>query len=183
LSASEIVGLCEQLMVAGRDLTTGLIANCIRALHTHPTELQRLRNNPELLDAAIEETLRWDCPVLAQPRRNRSSYVLRGVEMPAGADLLVVFAAANRDPAVFAEPDEFDILRSNASRHLAFGRGIHFCLGAPLARLEAQIAIRTLFARLVGMRLVAERPPVRRVAAFMLNLRTFDELPLRFDAR
>jgi cytochrome P450 len=183
LSAAQILSLCEQLMVAGRDLTTGLIGNCIRALLTHPRQLQSLLDNPRLLDAAIEETLRWDSPVLGQPRTNRLDAEMRGVRLRPGDMIVVMFGAANRDPDVFPEPDDFDIERQNVAQHLAFGRGIHFCVGAPLARLQARIVVRTVFARLPGLRLVIEQAPARRVAAFMLNLRTFGSLPVTFDSR
>jgi len=182
LSPAQILSLCEQLMVAGRDLTTGLISNCVRALLTHPRQLQSALEQPRFLDAAIEETLRWDTPVLGQPRTNRLDIHMRGVRLRPGDMVVVMFGAANRDPEVFPAPDDFDIERQNAAQHLAFGRGIHFCLGAPLARLQARIVVRTLFARLPGLTLVPEQSPARRVAAFMLNLRTFGSLPATFDS-
>jgi cytochrome P450 len=181
LSAAQILSLCEQFMVAGRDLTTGLIGNAVRALLLHPVQLQRLKSQPELLEAAIEETLRWDSPVLGQPRTNRVEREMRGVRLQPGEMVVVMFAAANRDPLVFHTPDVFDLDRPNAGLHLAFGRGIHFCLGAPLARLEARIAVRTLFARLPHLRLSSDRPGERRLAFAMLNLRTYGALPLTFD--
>jgi len=94
---------------------------------------------------------------------------------------MVMFAAANRDPAVFVDPDRFDIERVNAPQHLAFGRGLHFCLGAALARLEARVALRSLFGRLPSLRFDPVRPPVRRAAPFMVNLRAFRSLPVAFD--
>ena len=181
LSPRDILALCEQLMVAGRDLTTGLICNCLAALFAFPLQLQRLREQPGLLDAAIEESLRWDSPVLSQPRKNRFETELRGVSIPAGANLLVAFAAANRDPDIFTSPDEFDIQRPNASRHLAFGRGIHFCLGAPLARVEARLALRTLLERLPGLQPARHQQPIRGQAEAMLNLRSFQSLPVEFS--
>jgi cytochrome P450 len=181
LSAAQILSLCEQFMVAGRDLTTGLIGNGVRALLLHPDQLQRVSAQDELLEAAIEETLRWDSPVLGQPRTNRVECELRGVRMQPGDLVVVMFAAANRDPLSFPLPDVFDLDRPNAALHLAFGRGIHFCLGAPLARLEATVALRTLFARLPNLRLAAGQSSQRRVAFAMLNLRTFGSLPVAFD--
>jgi cytochrome P450 len=183
LSTAQILSLCEQFMVAGRDLTTGLIGNGVRALLQHPEQLQRVKEQPALLEAAIEETLRWDSPVLGQPRTNRTDCELRGVRMQPGDLVVVMFAAANRDPLVFPSPDAFELDRPNAGLHLAFGRGIHFCLGAPLARLEAGIALRTLFERLPRLRLDPGRSGQRRVAFAMLNLRTYGSLPVAFDAR
>jgi cytochrome P450 len=180
LTAAQILGLCDQLMVAGRDLTTGLIGNCVQALFAFADQLDHLRRDPDLLDAAIDETLRWDSPVLAQPRRTRIETHIGDVRLPSGTDLLVVFAAANRDPRVFPDPDSFDITRPNAGRHLAFGRGIHYCLGAPLACIEARLALRTLFARWPGMRPAPDEPPRRRFANAMLNPRTWQSLPVVF---
>jgi cytochrome P450 len=178
---SQALLLCDQLMVAGRDLTTGLITNAVAALLSHPEQLARLRSNGEALDGAVEESLRWDPPVLGQARVSCTDTELRGVPIPAGSTIMVMFAAANRDPAVFVDPDRFDIERVNAAQHLAFGRGLHFCLGAALARLEARVALRSLLGRLPSLRLDAARPPVRRGAPFMVNLRAFRSLPIAFD--
>src|SRR5439155_21048326 len=139
LSSSQVLHLCDQLMTAGRDLTAGLIGNCLAALLSHPEQLARVRAEPNRLDAAIEESLRWDTPVLGQARICRADTELRGVRLPAGSTVMVMFAAANRDPDIFAEPDRFDIERRNVGQHLAFGRGLHFCIGAALARLEARV--------------------------------------------
>jgi cytochrome P450 len=182
LTAAQILSLCEQFMVAGRDLTTGLIGNGVRALLEHPVQLQRLEAQPELLGAAVEETLRWDSPVLGQPRTNRTECEMRGVRLHPGDVVVVMFAAANRDPLVFPSPDVFDLDRPNAGLHLAFGRGVHFCLGAPLARLEATIALRTLFARLTRLRVSPGQSGQRRLAFAMLNLRTYGSLPVVFQA-
>jgi cytochrome P450 len=180
LSSTQVLYLCDQLMVAGRDLTSGLIGNGVAALLTHPDQLARVRADPGRLNAAIEETLRWDTPVLGQARTARVDTELRDVPIPAGSALLVMFAAANRDPAVFVEPDRFDIGRANAGQHLAFGRGIHFCLGAALARLEARVALRTLFGRLSHLSLDPDQPGTRRTARLMVNLRAYRSLPLVF---
>jgi cytochrome P450 len=106
---------------------------------------------------------------------------LRGVRIPAGSTVMVMFAAANRDPDVFTQPDRFDIERANAGQHLAFARGIHFCIGAALARLEARVAVRALLGRLSQLRLDPDQPGVRRAPGFMVNLRGFRSLPLAFD--
>lgn len=181
LSSAQVLYLCDQLMIAGRDLTTGLIGNCLAALLSHPEQLARLQADPSRLAAAVEETLRWDTPVLGQARVCRADTEVRGVPIPAGSTVVVMFAAANRDPDVFSGPDRFDIERPNAGQHLAFGRGVHFCMGAALARLEARVAVRTLFGRLSHLRLDPDQASVRRPPGSMVNLRAFRSLPLVFD--
>ena len=183
LSATDILSLCNQLMVAARDLATGLLGNSLYALLSHPDQWLRLRAEPSTLDSAIEECLRWDTPVLGQARTSLTDVSLRGVRIPAGGSVMVMLGSANRDPAVFAEPDRFDSRRQNAGQHLAFGRGIHFCLGAPLARLETRVVLRTLLDRLPNMRLAPDSPPVRRSPGQMLNLRAFRSLPIAFGTR
>jgi hypothetical protein len=178
LTPRQVLGLCDQLMIAGRDLTAGLIGNALAALLGHPAQLARLRAEPGCLEGAIEEALRWDTPVLGQARVSRDASTLRGVPIPAGRTVVVLFAAANRDPAVFAAPDRFDIGRGNAGQHLAFGRGLHFCLGAALARLEARVAVRALLARWPRIRPDPGRPAERRAAPLMVNLRAFRSLPV-----
>jgi cytochrome P450 len=112
-------------------------------------------DGPELVDAAVEETLRVDTPVQGMFRRAVADATVGGVTIPAGAQVFALFGSANRDPAIFADPDEFNPSRSDADRHLAFGRGVHFCIGAALARLEARTAITTLSRRIPGLRLTA----------------------------
>jgi cytochrome P450 len=181
LSTSQMLYLCDQLMVAGRDLTTGLIGNCLAAVLSQPIQLARLKAEPNRIGAFVEESLRWDTPVLGQARISRADTELRGIPIPAGSSVLVMFAAANRDPEVFTDPDRFDIERGNAGQHLTFGRGIHFCIGAALARMEARIAVSTLLSRLPNLRLDADRPGARRDAGLMVNLRAYRSLPLAFD--
>ncbi|HLZ28917.1 MAG TPA: cytochrome P450 [Chloroflexota bacterium] len=182
LSATDILSLCNQLMIAARDLATGLLGNSLHALLSQPHQWQRLRAEPSTLDSVIEECLRWDTPVLGQARTSLTDVSLRGVRVPAGSSVMVMLGSANRDPAVFAEPDRFDCRRYNAGQHLAFGRGIHFCLGAPLARLETRVVLRTLLERLPNVRLAPDSPPARRAPGQMLNLRAFRSLTIALDA-
>jgi cytochrome P450 len=180
LGTARILLLCQQLMTAGRDLTTGLLGNAVHALLSHPRQLALLRDDPGLLDGAIEESLRWDAPVLGQARVSRVDTRVSGCPITRGATLLVMLGAANRDPCVFDQPQHFEITRANAVRHLAFGRGIHSCLGGPIARLEARITLRALLQRCADLRL-AEQRPRRRSPGRMLNLMSFSDLPIQWS--
>lgn len=148
LSADEVIGMAFLLLVAGHETTVNLISNGVRALLAHPGQLAALRGDMEgLLDGAVEEMLRYDGPVQHTTYRYaRESLELGGVTIPAGATVFVSLAGADRDPARFADPGVFDISRAPQG-HLAFGHGIHFCIGAPLARMEGRIAIRSLLER------------------------------------
>lgn len=147
LTAQEIAGFLELLIVAGQETSSNLIASAMLCLAEHPGERERLASSPALLPSAIEEVLRYRSPVQWLFRATLGDVELRGQTIPAGALVIPVVGAANRDPQVFAEPERFDIARS-PNPHLAFGHGIHFCIGAPLARLEARIAIPDLLRRL-----------------------------------
>jgi cytochrome P450 len=140
------------LLVAGHETTVNLIANGVLALLRHPDQLAMLAADPGLAPATVEEVLRYDPPVQLTARVAGSDLQLAGAELPAGALVLLLLAAAGRDPAVNPDPDRFDIHRV-APRHLAFGHGIHFCLGAPLARLEAQTALAAFARRFPHARL------------------------------
>ncbi|GAA3486364.1 cytochrome P450 [Streptomyces cremeus] len=148
LSPDELVGMAFLLLVAGHETTVNLISNGVRALLSHPGQLAALRADFDgLLDGAVEEMLRYEGPVEnATFRFTREPLELAGVPVPAGKPVLVSLAAGDRDPARYPDPDRFDIRRAPQG-HLAFGHGIHFCVGAPLARLEGRIAIRTLLER------------------------------------
>jgi len=145
LTEDELIATCVLLLVAGHETTVGLISNAILALLRHPGQLAALRADPSLAAGAVEETLRYDAPVQMTARVARGSMQVGTVTARDGALVLLLLAAAGRDPEVFTDPDRFDI-RRGASGHLAFAAGPHFCLGAPLARLEATIAIES-FAR------------------------------------
>lgn len=145
LTEDELIATCVLLLVAGHETTVGLISNAILALLRHPDQLAALHADPSLAAGAVEETLRYDAPVQMTARVARSGMQVGPVTARDGALVLLLLAAAGRDPEAFADPDRFDI-RRGASSHLAFAAGPHFCLGAPLARLEATIAIES-FAR------------------------------------
>ncbi|KAA6213173.1 cytochrome P450 [Streptomyces albofaciens JCM 4342] len=147
LSRQELLGMAFLLLVAGHETTVNLISNGVRALLRHPAQLAALRADPALLDNAVEEMLRYDGPVETATWRFTAEPVeIGGVEIPAGEVVLVGLAGADRDPERFDAPDTFDITRETRG-HVAFGHGIHFCLGAPLARLEGRTAVRTLLDR------------------------------------
>lgn len=153
LSLDEVVSICYSLSFAGHETTTNLILNGLRQLLGRPGLWDELREDPGLIENAVEETLRRDTSVVAWRRSTTRPVEISGVEVPQDARLLLLLASANRDESVFENPDDFDIRRENASKHLAFSHGIHFCLGAPLARLEARIAFELLTQRLPDLRL------------------------------
>jgi len=140
LTEDELIATCVLLLVAGHETTVGLISNAILALVRHPGQLALLQSNPQLAAAAVEETLRYDAPVQMTGRVVRGRMRVGDVSAPDGALVLLLLAAAGRDPDAFDDPDRFNIKRG-ATSHLAFAAGPHFCLGAPLARLEATIAL------------------------------------------
>ncbi len=152
LTEDELIATCVLLLVAGHETTVGLISNGILALLRHPDQLAMLRANPDLAASAVEETLRYDAPVQMTARVARGGMQVGPVAARDGALILLLLAAAGRDPRVFVDPDTFDI-RRGAAGHLAFAAGPHFCLGAPLARLEATIALESFARRLHAPRL------------------------------
>ncbi|MGI8860471.1 MAG: cytochrome P450 [Rubrobacteraceae bacterium] len=153
LSLEEVVSIDYSLSFAGHETTTNLILNGLRNLLSCPRLWEGLRENPDLIGNAVEESLRRDTSVVSWRRSTIRPVEIAGVEVPENARLMLLLASANRDERVFDDPDEFDIRRANASKHLAFSHGIHFCLGAPLARLEACIAFELLTQRLPDLRL------------------------------
>jgi len=146
LSVTEIIGQCNLLLVAGNVTTTDLIGNGVKALLDHPDQLEKLRAHPELIGNAVEEMLRYDSPVTNSGRIANRTIDVGGCPVHKGESLSTSLAAANRDPAVYPDPDRFDIERED-THHQAFGGGRHLCLGAHLARLEAQVAIGGLLRR------------------------------------
>jgi cytochrome P450 len=152
LSDVEILSTLVTLMTAGHETTTGLIGNGVLALIRHPDQLARLNAEPDLLGSAVEEVLRFETPFPRAWRRTSEAVELGGIAIPADAIVSASLASANRDPEQFPDPDGFDIGRQ-PNRHVGLGAGIHFCLGAPLAKLEGQVALGTLARRLPGIAL------------------------------
>ncbi len=164
LNEHELITSLVLLLVAGHETTVNLISNAMLALLRHPDVLARVRAEPALITPVIEETLRFDPPVHIRNRTCTVPIEVAGETIPAGANIALMLASANRDPEQFAEPDRFDIDRAK-SAHFGFGGGIHFCLGASLARMEAEIALTTLLRRVEEPRLLADPPSYRPNAA------------------
>ena len=157
LTQQEVATILFGLLLAGHETTTNLLGHAVRRLLEHSDSLDALCADPTLIPGAVEEVLRFDSSVIHWRRRTTRPVALSGVELPADADVLVAIGAANRDPEVFADPDRFDIRRREASEHLSFGHGPHYCLGAPLARLEARVVLEELTAALPSLRLVPDQ--------------------------
>jgi cytochrome P450 len=171
LSQEELLATCVTLLVAGHETTTNLIANGLLALLRHPEQMAALRKDPGLMGTAVEEMLRYDTSLQRNRRIVGEDIELGGMPLRTGQFVMQVIGAANRDPAVFAEPDRFDITRS-PNPHIAFGRGIHFCLGAPLARIEAPIALAALLERFPRMHLAQEAQDWRREMGALRSMRS-----------
>lgn len=174
LSDDELISTAVTLFVAGHETTTNLLGNGVVALLRNPAQLEKLRANPALLPSAVEEMLRYDTPVQRSWRIATEDHMLLGQQVRAGELLLVLIGAAHRDPSHFADPDAFDIART-PNRHMGFGYGIHFCLGAPLARIEAPEVLTALLDAFPSMAL-DERAPLRWRED--IALRGVEELPL-----
>jgi cytochrome P450 len=175
LNEVELLATCILLLIAGHETTVNLIGNGTLALLRHRDQLQRLRREPALIGTAIEELLRFDGPVQRTARIPSEDVVFGGRTIAKGEMVMPFIGAADRDPAQFPDPDRLDIGRAD-NRHIAFGWGIHFCLGAPLARLEGQIAINTLVRRLPKLELATPEPEYRQ----SLTLRGLKALPVAF---
>lgn len=165
LDDEEIVTMCGLLLTAGNVTTTDLIGNGTHALLTHPGEMEKLRANPDLIENAVEEMLRFDGPVTNTGRIVMSDGELRGCPVHKGDSIMVSLAGANHDPKANPDPDRFDISREDPVHH-AFGGGAHYCLGAPLARMEAQVGINALLRRFPVLRLGDEPLQRRGIPAF-----------------
>lgn len=179
LSEAELSSMVALLLVTGHETTVNLIGNGALALLQHPQQLALLQTEPDLWETAVEELLRYDSPVETSTTRwVRRDVVFRGEKMQRGDIVRVAIASANRDPEQFARPDRLDVRRETC-RHLSFGVGIHYCLGAPLARLEGQIALETLFRRLSTLRLaVPAQALCRRPGVLFRGLET---LPVKWN--
>jgi pimeloyl-[acyl-carrier protein] synthase len=155
LAEDELLSTCLTLLVAGHETTTNLIASATWLLLRHPEQHARVRANPALMSSMIEEVLRFESPLHRVGRTALTDTTVNGTPVRKGETVFLLLAAANRDPAQFREPNTFDVTRT-PNKHLAFGHGIHFCLGAALARLEAPIALRAIFERWPDARLTDE---------------------------
>ena len=173
LTERETLNMLRLLLIAGNETTTNMIGNSMLALLRHPDQLQQLRENPSLVPAAVEELLRFDSPVQMSMRRPLEDCEVNGFPVRERENIVVLLGAANRDPDVFENPDWLDFERREGN-HLAFGRGIHHCLGAPLARLEGRIVLETLLERFPQISLLTERPRFRN----SIVLRGLESLPL-----
>lgn len=175
LTEGELLAMCILLFIAGHETTVNLIGNGVLALLQHPEQWARLRNEPTLIQGAVEELLRYDSPVQRTARIPTVAVEIGGRKIEAGTMVVTAIGAANRDPQRFPDPDRLDITRRD-NHHVAFGFGIHFCLGAPLARLEGQIAINTLLHRTPALQLATVTPEWRESS----TLRGLKALPVTF---
>ncbi len=153
ISDREIAGICYSLLFAGHETTTSLIGNGIRELLAHPKSWAAIRENPALIPNAVEEILRFSPSIVTWRRRSVEEAVIGGVTLPKGADILLVMASGNRDEAQFPDGETFDIQRVNAGQHLSMGAGIHFCIGAPLPKLELKVVLEELTKRIPNLSL------------------------------
>ena len=177
LTMDELMSFVMLLLVAGNETTTNLIALATLHLSRHPEQREALADDVRKIPNAIEEILRFDGPVhIVPPRVSRTTVGLGDVELPAGSWVMAIIAAANRDPERFTDPDSFDITRTDAAAHVGFGAGIHFCLGAPLARLEGRIALEEMLRRFPSYRLADPDGPV--AFARTSFIRTIERLPV-----
>jgi cytochrome P450 len=177
LTDEELLGFFQLLLVAGHETTTNLLSNAVLCFLEHPEQLARLRAAPELLPSAIEEVLRYRSPVQAMWRVTRREVALHGQVIPPGRLVMPMIGSANRDPGVFPAADRFDITRA-PNPHLAFGHGLHFCIGAPLARLEARVALPLFLERVKDFALASDAPWEPRQAIHVLGPA---RLPLRVE--
>jgi cytochrome P450 len=179
LSDQQVVGFCQFLLVAGSATTTLLIGNAVNRLMELPEQMALVRADRTLIPNALEESLRFDAPVHGLFRTNNCPVTLHGVDIPTDSKVYMMFGSANRDPAAWEAPDRFDVtrdLKDLRKRHAAFGVGIHYCLGAPLSRLEGTVALEAILDRMPRIRPDGAPTPVR---ASVLN--GFETLPVRWD--
>jgi cytochrome P450 len=178
LSEDELVSMIVLLLIAGHETTVNLIGNGTLALLDHPEQMDNLRKNPAMIQSAVEELLRYDGPLtMATERFAGEDVIISGVAIPRNALVFAVLGSANRDDQQFHNPDNLNLARAD-NKHVAFGLGIHYCLGAPLARLEGQIAINTLLRRAPALRLAVPREKLRWRRGHIL--RGLNALPVAF---
>lgn len=176
LTDDELASIAILLLAAGFETTVNLIGNAVALLTEHPDQLALLQSGEAQWTTAVDEALRLESPVQRTARIAHRDTEVAGEPIPAGKIVVTVLAAANRDPKVFADPARFDVTRENAGDHVAFSSGIHYCLGAGLARMEAEVGLRALFERFPALTLAA--PPHRRPTR---TLRGFDAMPVRLE--
>lgn len=175
LTEDEIIGFCIMLFIVGQETTKSLIGNAVLALLNHPQKMEQLKQNPGLIKNAIEELLRYDSPVQVIARLAREDVQIKGKTIRKGDKVIICIGAANRDPDQFTNPDMLDFNRPN--RNLPFGEGMHFCLGAFLARMQGQLAIKTLLERLHNLELKTQEIEWRE----SITLRGLKTLPVTFN--
>ncbi len=178
LNTPEMLSILQQILVAGNETTTNLIASGTMLLCQNPKEMSRLQADPSIATNVVEEALRVEAPVQGLFRMAKVDTEIGGVKVPAGSRLVLMYASANRDECQFAESETFDVARDNARNHLAFGHGIHFCLGAALARMEGIIAFE-MISTLKNLRLAEGKNDLTHTPSFIL--RGLKELHLEFD--
>ena len=181
LNEAEMLSMLQQFLVAGNETTTKLLTNLMHHLAEEDGLEERLRDDPSLIDNFIEEGLRFEAPVGGLFRMAKEDTMVGETQLREGDHIWLIFAAANRDPEMFSQPDTFSVDRENARDHLAFGHGEHFCIGAMLARLEARIAVEQILERLENIRLIDGRNNFEYEDTFVL--RGLKELHIAFDAR
>jgi cytochrome P450 len=178
LTQEDVMGFCQFLMVAGSATTTLLIGNVMSRIIDDPALAARLIADPSLIEIAVEESLRIDAPVHGLFRTNDEPVCMQGVDIPVDSKVLALFGSANLDPTVWENPEEFSLERDPVQlrKHFAFGVGIHYCLGAPLARMEAQLAVQEMLAKLPNMQGNGERQLVKAAV-----LKGFEVLPVKWS--
>ena len=181
LNEAEMLSMLQQFLVAGNETTTKLLTNLMHHLAEEDGLEERLRDDPNLIDNFIEEGLRFEAPVGGLFRMAKEDTTVGETQLREGDHIWLIFAAANRDPEMFSQPDTFSVDRENARDHLAFGHGEHFCIGAMLARIEARIAVEQILERLENIRLIDGRNNFEYEDTFVL--RGLKELHVAFDAR
>jgi cytochrome P450 len=175
LSEAELLSTCVLILIAGHETTVNLIGNGLLALLGNPDQLRALASDPSLIQTGVEELLRYDGPVQRTSRMTMADVEIGGKKIAKDSVVVAAIGAANRDPAYFADPERLDVARKD-NRHIAFGFGIHFCLGASLARIEGQVAIGTLLRRMPALKLVSDTPEWRESSV----LRGLKTLPVTF---
>ncbi len=179
LTDAEILGFMMFLFIAGSQTTTLLIGNLVFRLLQHPDQMELIRNDRTLIPTAVEESLRYDAPVHGLFRTNTEDTELHGVTIPANTKVMCSFFSANMDPLAWDDPERFDVTRDldTVKKHYAFGKGIHYCMGAPLSRIEAAVALELILDRLPNLRLTGEPT---EISAHVLH--GVDTLPVAWDA-